>query len=198
MPRTICVRLCDGFQHPIGYLRDQSDLRGHTALCNAMFPGVPTAVYRVAAGAEGIDDAVGPDGRTYRALPMAYAYQTSIDPVCARPRKGERTVSVLKDFTLRPGDTVVLDGKRAPSTARPAIRSTAANFSDFRRSATIGDCDRRQIDDRVGVSHQERLRRQVQQQTRVREASAGGTADVVTGAASTERGAVRVIELHRR
>jgi D-beta-D-heptose 7-phosphate kinase/D-beta-D-heptose 1-phosphate adenosyltransferase len=68
---------------------------------------VPTRVFRVAAAAQTIDDAVGPDGTTYRQLPMAYAYQTSIDPACASPRTGAQTVSIMKDFTLRAGDTVV-------------------------------------------------------------------------------------------
>jgi hypothetical protein len=198
VPRTICVRLCDGFQHPLGYLRDSSDMPGHTALCRAMFPDVPTAVYRVAAGAETIDDAVGPDGKTYRALPMAYAYQTSIDPVCARPRSGAQTVSLLRDFTLRAGDTVVLDGRARTFNGSSSFPYTAANFTDFRRSSQLGEAARRQIDERVGISRQERLRRQAQQQMRVREASAASQIDVVTGAASTERTPVRVIDLLRR
>jgi hypothetical protein len=200
VPRTICVRLCDGFQHPLGYLRDSADLRGHAALCTAMFPGVPTAVYRVAAGADGIDDAVGPDGKTYRQLPMAYAYQTSIDPVCAKPRTGQQTVSLLKDFTLRPGDTVVLNGRARTFNGASSYPYTAANFSDFRRSGTIGEATRRQIDERVGISRQERLQRQVREQARVREANAaGGSAvDVIRGGPSLEPSPVRVIDLYRR
>ncbi|MGL4727553.1 MAG: DUF2865 domain-containing protein, partial [Bosea sp. (in: a-proteobacteria)] len=55
-PRSICVRVCDGFHSPIGFLSSQSELKSHEALCKAMNPGVPVKVYRVAAGATSIDD----------------------------------------------------------------------------------------------------------------------------------------------
>ncbi len=210
VPRSICVRLCDGYQHPLGYIRDNADLVGHEALCRAMFPDVPTRVMRVAAGADTIDEAVGSDGRTYRSLPMAYAYQTSIDPACARPRNGAQTVAVLKDFTLRAGDTVMFNGRPRVFNGSGSYPFTAANFRDFRSSSAVSETTRRQIDQVVGVSQQERLRREVQRMTRVREANAlsGNRAvDIVTGGVRLEdangqptaRGTpARVIDLSRR
>jgi hypothetical protein len=202
-PRTICVRLCDGFHHPIGYLRDNSDLVGHEALCQATFPGVPTRVFRVAAGAETIDDAVSRDGRTYRSLPMANAYQTSIDPACARPRTGAQTVSIFKDFTLRPGDTVVTNGRPRVFTGSQSYPYTMANFRDFGSSRQISQSQRRQIDAALGISRQEQLRREARRLQRVREANAGGAVDIVRGGVQVDgerlrAASVRVIALPAR
>jgi hypothetical protein len=199
--RSICVRLCDGYQHPLAHLNDSGDLRGHEALCRATFPGVPTRVFRVAAGAETIDDAVGPDGRTYRSLPMAYAYQTSIDPACARPRTGADTISILKDFTLRAGDAVVINGRPKVFTGSSSYPYTAANFRDFRNASQIGETQRRQIDEIVGVSRHERLKREVQRMSRVREASAqqpNRAVDIVRGGPAAANPGVRIIEIKPR
>jgi hypothetical protein len=132
---------------------------------------------------------------------MAYAYQKSIDPVCAKPRVGAQTVSLLKDFTLRPGDSVVLDGRVRTFNGASSYPFTSADFSDFRRSRAIGDATRREIDNRVGVSRQEQLQRQVRDQTRRREANATNpnvASDVVRGGPSLEKSAIRVIEISRR
>ncbi len=206
--RSICVRLCDGYQHPLGYIKDSADIPGHEALCTAMFPRVPTRVFRVAAGADGIDNAVSSDGKTYRSLPMAYAYQTSIDPACARPRTGVQTVSILKDFTLRAGDAVVLNGKARIFNGSSSYPFTSANFSDFRTAGVVSNTTRKQIDDIVGAGRQERLQREVRQMTRVREANAVDPAravDIVRGGPALEASAngksppaVRVIEITRR
>ncbi|WP_186421194.1 DUF2865 domain-containing protein [Bosea sp. CS1GBMeth4] len=170
--RTICVRLCDGFHAPLGHLRSQGDLRAHEALCQAANPGVPVKVFKVAAGAATIDEAVAPDGRTYRSLPMAYAYERGADPAC-RPAivaAGERRVSLLRDFTLRPGDSVVLDGRVRTFTGGK-WPYTAADFRDFRGSPELTAGNRRQIDEKVGISHAEAQLRSLRRQMRVREAA---------------------------
>jgi hypothetical protein len=199
--RSICVRLCDGYQYPLAHLRDGGDLRGHEALCAATFPGVPTRVFRVAAGADGIDGAVSRDGKTYASLPMAYAYQTSIDPACARPRTGGQDIAVMRDFTLRPGDAVVINGRPKVFNGASSFPYTAANFRDFRSAPTISNTTRKQMDEIVGVSRQERLQREARRMARVREANAGArdtAIDVVSGGASRSSPGVRVIELPRR
>ncbi len=209
-PRSICVRLCDGYQHPLGNIRDMADLPGHEALCKATFPGVPTKVFRVAPGADNIDNAVSSDGKTYRSLPMANAYQTSIDPACARPRTGTQTVSLLKDFTLRAGDTVMINGRPRVFGGSSSYPYTASNFRDFRSSTAVSDNTRKQIDDIVGVSRQERLSREVKRMSRVKEANAvdasraidiiqGGRFDSPSaGAAAGRAPHVRIVELGRR
>lgn len=210
-PRSICVRLCDGYQHPLAPIRDSGDLHGHEALCTAMFPNVPTRIFSVAAGAETIDDAVGPDGKTYRQLPMAYAYQTSIDPACARPRTGAQTVSIMKDFTLRAGDTVVVNGRPRVFNGSTSYPFTAANFRDFRDTTALHASTRKQVDEVVGVSRQERLQREARRLSRVREANAvdpNRAIDIVRGGLSIDGVApsqpgrpvsqVRIIEIGQR
>ncbi|ODT48655.1 MAG: hypothetical protein ABS59_11750 [Methylobacterium sp. SCN 67-24] len=173
MTRTICVRLCDGFHAPIGYLRSQGDLKAHEALCQANNPGIPVKVFKVAAGATTIDGAVASDGRTYRALPVAYGYEQASDPAC-RPaivNPGERRVSLLRDITLRPGDSVVLDGKVRTFAGSTKWPYTASDFRDFRDSSDLNARQRREIDARVGISHREAELRSFQRRIRVREAS---------------------------
>ncbi len=171
--RTICVRMCDGFHAPIGYLRSQADLKAHEALCQASNPGVPVKVFRVAPGAATIDAAVSSDGKTYGALAVAYGYEQSSDAACrpAIASPGERRVSLLRDITLRPGDSVVLDGRVrtfAGSTKWPYV---ASDFRDFRASSDLNPSQRQQIDARVGISHREAELRSFQRKLRVREAS---------------------------
>lgn len=176
--RTICVRLCDGFHAPLGYLRAASDFKAqdfkaHEALCKAMNPGIPVKVFRVAAGARTIDDAQAADGKRYRALPVAYGHETSGDPAC-RPaivRAGESRVSLLRDFTLRPGDSVVLDGKVRTFTGGSGWPYSLRDFRDFRSAAELSSQQRRQIDERVGVSRMEAQARSLRRQMRLREAS---------------------------
>jgi hypothetical protein len=170
--RTVCVRLCDGFHAPIGQLRSQSDLKAHEALCQAANPGVPVKVFQVAAGAATIDDAVAGDGKTYRSLPMAYAYERGSDPAClpAIATADSRRVSLLRDFTLRPGDSIVLDGRVRTFTGGKWPYS-AADFRDFRGSRELTAHDRRKIDEKVGISHREAQLRALRRQLRVREAS---------------------------
>lgn len=155
--RTICVRMCDGYQAPLGYLRANSDLKAHDALCKAMNPGVPVKVFKVAAGADTIDDAQAADGTRYGRLPVAFSYQTSADAAC-RPaivQEGERRISLLRDITLRPGDSVVLDGKVRTFSGSKRWPYSTADFRDFRSSAEISRSSRREIDQRVGISRLE-------------------------------------------
>lgn len=171
--RTICVRLCDGFHAPIGHLRSQSDLRAHESLCQAANPGVPVKVFKVAAGAATIDDAVANDGKTYRQMPMAYAYERGADPACrpAIATANDRRVSLLRDFTLRPGDSIVLDGRVRTLTGSGKWPYTIADFRDFRGSPELTAGDRRKIDEKVGISHMEAQVRALRRQMRIREAS---------------------------
>jgi hypothetical protein len=171
--RTICVRLCDGFHAPIGYLRSQADMKGHEALCQAMNPGVPVKVFRVAAGAETIDGAQAADGKRYAALPMAYSFEKASDAAC-RPaivQAGERRISLLRDFTLRPGDSVVLDGKVRTFAGASRWPYSTRDFQDFRSSGELSKTQRHQIDQQVGVSRLEAEARSLRRQMRLREAS---------------------------
>lgn len=200
--RTICVRMCDGFQAPIGYLRARSDMKAHEALCQAMNPGVPVQVFRVAAGAATIDGATGPDGKTYGSLPVAYGYEKRSDPAC-RPAivsAGEQRVSLLRDITLRPGDSVVLDGKVKTFTGGTRWPYSPRDFEDFRGSRELSASQRRAIDDTVGISRREAQMQALRRQMRTREAALRDetvVADILPLRGTLDpqaRGPVRVIE----
>lgn len=200
--RTICVRICDGFHAPLGHLRAHADLKAHEALCQAMNPGLPVKVFTVPAGAETIDEARSADGKTYRALPAAYAYQKTGDKAC-RPaivKAGERRVSLLRDITLRPGDSVVLDGKVSTFTGGTSWPYSRHDFRDFRSAAELSREQRRQIDERVGISRMEAQTRKLRDSMKIREASVHDDAvmsdAVLRGSLDTAgRGPVRLIAL---
>jgi hypothetical protein len=205
--RTICVRLCDGFHAPIGHLRSTSDMKAHEALCQAMNPGIPVKVFRVAAGSTSIGDAQAADGKRYDALPMAWSHETTKDAAACRPaivQAGERRVSLLRDFTLRPGDSVVLDGKVTTFVGGSRWPYSARDFRDFRSASELSNGQRKQIDERVGISRMEAEARGLRRQMRLREASlhddsvASDANDRFTLRGSldpTRRGPVRVISL---
>ena len=205
--RTICVRLCDGFHAPIGYLRSASDLKAHEALCQAMNPGIPVKVFRIAAGAADIGDAQAADGKRYKALPMAWSHESTRDAAACRPaivQAGERRVSLLRDFTLRPGDSVVLDGKVRTFAGGSRWPYSTRDFRDFRSASELSKGQRKQIDERVGVSRMEAQARSLRRQMRLREASlhddsiASDATDrfVLRGSLEpVQRGPVRVISL---
>lgn len=171
--RTICVRMCDGFHAPIGYLRAASDLKAHEALCRAANPGLPVKVFKVAAGAATIAGAVAADGRsTYGALPVAYGHEKSSDPAC-RPavvKAGERRVALMRDFTLRAGDSIVTSDGVTTFSGSAQWPYKSRDFRDFRASRELSAKQRRQIDDQVGISRREAQERSLRRDLRQRHA----------------------------
>lgn len=170
--QTFCVRLCDGFHAPLGLLRSASDMGAHDALCKAMNPGIPVKVFRAAAGSTSIDNAVAADGQRYAALPMAYSHEKAADRAC-RPaivQAGERRISLLRDITLRPGDSVVLDGKVSTFAGGSSWPYSRRDFRDFRTASELTKGQRQQIDERVGISRMEADASSLRRQMRVREA----------------------------
>jgi hypothetical protein len=170
--RTICVRLCDGFHAPLGHARSQADFKAQEALCEAQNPGVPAKLFRLSAGATSVDRAVAGDGTSYAALPNAYAYEKKADPLCrpAIASPGERRVSLLRDITLRPGDSIVLDGKVETFTGSSAFPYSAGDFADFRQAGKLGSGTRRMIDETVGITQAEARQKLLRQSLQVREA----------------------------
>ena len=181
--RTICVRLCDGYHMPIGHLRSQADFKAQEALCSAMNPGIPVKLFRVAAGATTIDGAVAADGKTYGSLPVAHGHETSADSACrpAIPSPGERRVSLLRDFTLRPGDAVVLDGKVTTFEGSTSWPYSTRDFREFRSSSELSAGTRRMIDETVGVSSREAMMRSLRRDMDVQEALVKDDAPVLRG-----------------
>lgn len=170
--RTICVRLCDGFHAPIGHARSQVDFRAQEALCEAQNPGVAVKLFRLPAGATTVERAVGGDGASYASLPTAFAYEKKADPICrpAIATAGERRVSLLRDITLRPGDSIVLDGKVATFAGSAEWPYRADDFEDFRLAGKLGSATRRMIDETVGITQAEARQKLLRQSLQVREA----------------------------
>jgi hypothetical protein len=169
--RTICVRMCDGYHAPIGYLNSSSDVAGHEALCTAMNPGVPVKLFKVAAGETSLDKAVSSDGKTYASLPVAYAHEKSSDPSCRPATTAFQRVSVLKDFTLRAGDAVVVGNTARVFNGGTRYPYATSDFRDFRSSELLSASDRNRIDLIVGTSRAERLKRDARNAIKRREAS---------------------------
>ncbi len=116
--------------------RQRDDLPAHEALCQAMNPGIPVKVFRLSGGVSDIGEAQSADGKRYRSLPMAYAFETTKDGrrLPSRHRPGGRAPRLLlRDFTLRPGDSVVLDGKVRTFMGGSRFPYSPRDFRDFAR-----------------------------------------------------------------
>ena len=149
--RSICVRLCDGFHAPIGLIHSNSDMKAHEVLCRAMNPGVPVQVFKVAAGAG--------SRSTMRRRSRASVTAACLSPSGTRRRptpacrpaivqEGERRVSLLRDFTLRAGDSVVLNGKVKTFIGSSRWPYSASDFRDFRMTTELTKGQRKEIDER--------------------------------------------------
>ena len=106
--RAVCVRLCDGYFFPVGDLADESQTAGQEAICAGLCPGAPAQLYVQPAGSEKIEDAWSSrDRKLYSALPVAFRHTTRTDRTCScQPQVAQANISLLKDFTLRRGDSV--------------------------------------------------------------------------------------------
>lgn len=185
--RTICVRMCDGFHAPIGYLESSADMPGHEALCKATNPGVPVKVFKVAAGETDLDKAVSSDGKTYGSLPVAYAHEKSSDPACRPAITTAQRVSVLRDFTLRAGDAVVVGTGARVFNGGTKYPYALSDFRDFRSSELLSAADRNRIDLIVGVSRAEKMKRDARNAIKRREAN-NATSNIASDADPVLRG----------
>jgi hypothetical protein len=100
---AVCVRLCDGRYFPL----PRSTTDQANALCVAACPKAAVSVFR----ADGdLKDATDANGKTYSALPNAFAYRSRAVPDCScrgEHKPGMASVAVEKDPTLEQGDIVV-------------------------------------------------------------------------------------------
>jgi hypothetical protein len=206
--RSVCVRMCDGFYFPLGNQDGRADTNGQEAMCKAACPGTTTKLFTIPAGAEGIDQAVSSQGKSYRSIPMAYAHESGRDETCSC-RLGSAglqptRVALLNDPTLRAGDAVVIDGQAKVFKGKSGREGRINDFSDFRTSTTLSSTDRQKLDQMVGVSRQEQLYRQIQSRPRVRDAKVknnsqqdGNTESmrivVRSGTSTGERTTVRIV-----
>ena len=131
---AFCVRLCDGRYFPVQRHSGVSSAQ----ICGSFCPASATKIYN----GNGIEQAVGPDGKRYSELATAFEYRKRIVPGCTCNGKdtfGLVTTPVADDPTLRPGDIVAtneglmaFNGGPNGSSFTP-INAYAGISADFRR-----------------------------------------------------------------
>jgi hypothetical protein len=105
---SVCVRLCDGYYFPVGPLARGADLPNHEAACSGLCPDAATQLFLEPAGSDRIEDAVTSNGARYTALPTAFRNRTVVGDTCScHRRSGPPPLSLLNDFTLRKGDSIM-------------------------------------------------------------------------------------------
>lgn len=153
-PRAYCVRTCDGFFFPAGPAMSGEGRLAQQSSCSAMCPGAEVALYTIARQGS-IEDAVGPQGRTYSALRTAFRFRQTVDRACTcqgAATNGLARLPITRDFTLRAGDVVVTEsGVRVfRGAARFPYRS-----QDFVEARTYGrlpaDIRRRVAEIQAGI-----------------------------------------------
>jgi hypothetical protein len=147
--RSVCVRLCDGAFFPIAPVSSHNDIASNQESCSALCPDAPTALYVEPAGSDKIEDAVSTTGAPYTALPVALRYRTVEDNTCACHRTIAQKYPLLRDRTLRKGDTVmtangfvVFQGARQLPYARSDFVALAASSVPRDQRATLMEMER--------------------------------------------------------
>jgi len=109
--RSVCVRVCDGYFFPIAKLSSSAEIGTHQATCNKLCPGAETKLFVMQAGSDRIEDAeAARGGGAYAALKARIDANDENTKTCscnATTSDPTNSAAYLRDFTLRPGDTVV-------------------------------------------------------------------------------------------
>lgn len=201
-PRTVCVRMCDGYFFPLSNIKTGANLAAQEAMCRAACPASTTKLFTLAAGSESIDQAISLQGANYTTTSMAYAYERATDSTCACRRSQqasqtnirlaslktspqtatdaqyssasapENTITLLNDPTLQPGDAVVIGGQAKVFSGKVGNKRGKEDFIDFRTTKMLSQLDKNKLDQTVGVSRQEALYKQIQNSKRVLDKSA--------------------------
>lgn len=157
--RSVCVRLCDGFYFPVGYLNAPDEIADHEALCQAACPSAPVKVFTAGPGAETIDQAVSREMKSYASLPTAFAYRQTRPAAACSCRQGiaRDHVSPFRDFTLRPGDAVVVEGGAQVFEGASRWPFRPSDFTDFRQASALSKREIEKLDEILDISRRERL-----------------------------------------
>lgn len=157
--RSVCVRLCDGFYFPIGYLNAPDEMADHEALCQAACPSAPVKVFTAGPGAETIDQVVSREMKSYASLPTAFSYRQARPAASCACRRGiaGHYVSPFRDFTLRAGDAVVVEGGAQVFEGANRWPFRPSDFADFRQAAALSKREIQKLDEVLDVSRRERL-----------------------------------------
>jgi hypothetical protein len=109
--RSVCVRTCDGYFFPVAALNHNSEIPSHQASCDTLCPEAETKLFVMPAGSENIDEATAARGGELYSQLVARIKASDAKPAsCGCHSAAGNPIdssAVLKDPTLRPGDTVV-------------------------------------------------------------------------------------------
>ena len=151
--RSVCVRLCDGYHFPVGTLSSGADWATHAGLCQSACPAADVRLYSLAPGAMDMAQARSRDGQTYSALATAFAYRKGLDQSCScQTGRQASYMSLLRDVTLRAGDTVIVGAKAKVFRGASQWPYRATDFADFRKAQELTKAQRRQIDSITAAS----------------------------------------------
>lgn len=98
---SYCVRLCDGRYFPVQSRRDAAPAE----ICSALCPAADTKIF----SGSSPEYAVAADGKSYKDLPSAFAYRTTVVSDCTCNGKdpfGLAQLDIEKDPTVQSGDIV--------------------------------------------------------------------------------------------
>lgn len=119
--RTICVRTCDGFYYPISFAASPARFLADAQICARSCPAAEVALYAHRNPGEDVNQAFSTaTQQPYTALPNAFKYRTSFDPLCNCRNPGETWANALKhvEDPIERGDVVVSE-ERAKQLSQP-------------------------------------------------------------------------------
>lgn len=119
--RTLCVRTCDGYYFPISFQASPSRFAEDEQACQKLCPAAEVQLFTHRNPGEEIGQAVSLGGRSYRDLPTAFKYRTSLDQSCSCRKPGQswaQALGVSPDTTIERGDIVVTE-ERSKAMAQP-------------------------------------------------------------------------------
>ena len=141
--RTLCVRLCDGYNFPVSFAAPRERLAYDAKVCESRC-GSQARLFVVRSPAGTIEEAEDLSGRPYRKLPTAFLYRTQYVPSCTcQPHPWEaasldRHQGYAVAAAVRAGNKVAL---RELQESRAAGRQTVDVVGDAPVPAPASDND---------------------------------------------------------
>lgn len=124
--KTVCVRMCDGFDFPLA----TSGKTSADDMCQALCPATETRAFSMPATDDGLTRAISVTSRTpYTALAGAFKFQKSVDPAsCYCKTEEQKWSDVLQraEQLLDRHDTIVSPERAAEMSRAPALRNKQA------------------------------------------------------------------------
>ncbi|RAI43994.1 DUF2865 domain-containing protein [Rhodoplanes roseus] len=136
--RTLCVRTCDGYYFPISFQTNQSRFADDEQTCQRLCPAAEVQLFTHRNPGEEVGQAVSLAGHSYRDLPTAFKYRTTLDQACTCRKPGQSwadALGVQKDNTIERGDIVVTE-ERSKAMAQPRTDAQGRPIRTERKPGT--------------------------------------------------------------